>query len=1400
MALSKNEHGLTSLTEFPMSEPSFSRIQELFLESLEIAEDQREAWLADQCGDDVPLRQRVLELMRQDARADDPLEEGLLNILTTVGPKTNTKEDSSQIDSEFTVRDSLQLVEKLSEVGILSGDEAAALHDCVSNGSEEREPEKLVAKLVSSGKLTEYQASALLKGRPDLLLDKYLILDLIGAGGMGMVFKALHRTMNRVVAIKMISQNLLSSPELVKRFQREVRVAATLEHPNIVRAYDADQAKGVHFLVLEYVRGENLAETVKREGPLSLSKAVDAIVQAARGLDHAHEHGIVHRDVKPGNLMRNSDGAVKVLDMGLANVDESFRIAQISSVAMSRDFAEGDVESQGFDLTQAGTVLGTVSYMAPEQSLKADAADARSDVYALGCSLYYLLTGEPPYSGETVFDVFAQHRDGKIPSLREQRPDVPVAVDAVCRRMLAKSPTDRQQSMQDVISALQACEVPAPKYSKNRSPARPKAQSTQTRRDETTTLASNRRPSWVTLALLLLVLVGGGYGVAQLLGPWLNGDRNEGGKPLADAKQPDSATLVHELGTANSTKEGNFRSEFALQFNGDGDYVELPAMGFRGDQAVTLEAWYESDELMRGVETCLFLLDRCIWLEATRKGAWRVVGNAGERDYFRSNLMEEQTIGRPVHLAVVFDGSNFSVFVDGRQKQLEHLRYFRGETDWQKVPRLGDLRLEKKALRIDSALGKHPGPLKGQTFAGRIYSVRYSRGERYTEDFIPTRRLEKDDDTFALYQFDEGKGEVLHDTSGNNHHGKIVGAEWIQHDAYNPTIMPANIDLLAETALDQAVIRNDDRRFRWTKYDDKISVTPGTPDGAARQGRTSIEFPREIGGDYFLTMELTPGNHGQYLVSLPLGDRRVDLSLRTTPGNKRPYVSGLSLSDTSIVTEVPSQLVLGQRNRLTVSVVQAVENVSIDAKLNGADIASYFGRRDVLYAIPFLQEFGNKRLGLHCCNSRRLVIHNATLTPLTAADLLASGEWEWRVVEKLAVPLREGEYLEGVDLTADGLELVYASKREGGYGGVDLWTSRRDSKVAAWDAPRNLGPKVNAERWEKTPALSPDGLLLVYSGGNEGREGVAKIRTRSRRESTWSSPPSFPIDSGFPRSYTDFDVPSGSRHFAAGKFFADRRIDIFLSSRKSATDPWPNPTRLSEAVNSEEYEIGINVSSDGRMLIFSRHPDGGSPYTAWVSWRNGPDGDDWEEAVPIKAVNEMQGKTMRLLPDDRSLIFTSNAEDGRNGIFIARLVRKEAPQVPIKGLPSDQAHGDVDQNEITSKPELEPVSKWEVRDMETLPLENSSGADLTADRKMAIFSHDFDLWIATRPDLDRAWSDPVKLDLSIESGETRTGCQDSSCTRRLGLGYVVELGKRNSQSSIKRSVGIDRSCKFPMFL
>jgi serine/threonine protein kinase len=304
----------------------------------------------------------------------------------------------------------------------------------------------LAREMVRAGLLSVFQADAIYRGRPhNLVLGEYVLLDKIGEGGMGKVFKAVHRRMDRQVALKILLPKMTSSPDATERFHREVKAAAKLVHPNIVTAYDAGETAGVHFLVMEFVDGTDLAKRVIKDGALSIEQAVDYTLQAAAGLEYAHKLGMIHRDIKPANLLLGKDGVVKISDMGLARFHDE-RVAQLRRTASS----PSDSQALRSNLTQTGTIVGTVDFMPPEQALNPIGATHLCDIYALGCSLYFMLKRRLMYGGKTLGERILAHRKNALPTLD----GFPYKLEGVFHRMVAKKPEDRLQSMSEVIAAL----------------------------------------------------------------------------------------------------------------------------------------------------------------------------------------------------------------------------------------------------------------------------------------------------------------------------------------------------------------------------------------------------------------------------------------------------------------------------------------------------------------------------------------------------------------------------------------------------------------------------------------------------------------------------------------------------------------------------------------------------------------------------------------------------------------------------------------------------------------------------------------------------------------------------------------------------------------------------------
>jgi serine/threonine-protein kinase len=355
----------------------------------------------------------------------------------------------------------MSLSEMIEQHGLLTTAQAVEVRDLL----RPRYPHDydLAKELERRGWLTPYQVNELAMGNvADLVIGPYVILDLVGEGGFGQVFMARHMFMQRLVALKLIRPELVSNPEAIGRFYREVSALSQLKHPNVVLAHDAGPVGDTHFLAMEFVQGVNLQTLVDESGPLEVDQACDYIRQAALGLQHMHDRGLVHRDIKPSNLLvtpmddpneasRGASGLsaamasgqsfpwglVKVLDLGLARFQETV--------------------SEGIDdqLTQAGAggLRGSADYLSPEQAIDFHTADIRADIYSLGCTFYFLLTGRPPFEGSLALKLL-KHQKEEPRSLEQLRSGLPRKLPPIVRKMMAKKPADRYSAPAEAAAAI----------------------------------------------------------------------------------------------------------------------------------------------------------------------------------------------------------------------------------------------------------------------------------------------------------------------------------------------------------------------------------------------------------------------------------------------------------------------------------------------------------------------------------------------------------------------------------------------------------------------------------------------------------------------------------------------------------------------------------------------------------------------------------------------------------------------------------------------------------------------------------------------------------------------------------------------------------------------------------
>jgi eukaryotic-like serine/threonine-protein kinase len=339
----------------------------------------------------------------------------------------------------------------IRESAVLNERQLADLKAKILRGDYPSDSVALAERLVEEKLLTEYQTKRFLGNKPHgLIVGRYIILDRLGSGSMGRVYRAHHQMMDRQVALKIIAPEIVTNEKVVARFQREMKLVGRLDHPNVIRAFDADQLNKVLYIVMEYVQGESLGQKL-RKGTIPPLEMTDFAAQAALGLAHAHAQGIVHRDIKPSNLLCTEDKQVKVLDLGLGVLMEA---------DSTTSFATAD-----------GIAVGTVDYMSPEQACGRE-VDGRSDLYSLGCSMYHLMSGRLPFPGDNPIERMGKRINGRHVPITEVRSDLPSGLVRVLDKLLATKPQDRYQTAAEAAEALQNLIRPKSRAAANPVPSR----------------------------------------------------------------------------------------------------------------------------------------------------------------------------------------------------------------------------------------------------------------------------------------------------------------------------------------------------------------------------------------------------------------------------------------------------------------------------------------------------------------------------------------------------------------------------------------------------------------------------------------------------------------------------------------------------------------------------------------------------------------------------------------------------------------------------------------------------------------------------------------------------------------------------------------------------------------
>jgi len=709
----------------------------------------RAAFLDEACAGDAALRQRVERLLQADAEADS-----LLDVPAATRPTTEPTEFLDRTPEP--------------RAGI---------------APEKDADEEALSFLAPPGRHSSL-------GR----IGHYEVLEVLGKGGFGIVFRAFDDTLQRVVAIKVLAPQLAATSPARKRFLREARSAAAVRHVNVVQVHTVEE-QPLPYLVMEFIPGETLQQRLDRTGPFEVHEVLHIGRQIAEGLAAAHATGLIHRDIKPANVLieRGLHEHVKLTDFGLA------RAADDASIS------------------QSGLLAGTPLYMSPEQA-RGERLDHRSDLFSLGSVLYVMTTGRPPFRAANTLAVLKRVNEDTPRPIPDVIPETPPWLCDLIARLHAKNPEGRFQSAQEVADLLGRClqqptsspalEVPA--GSPEPRPSEPGAAVVSVAR------WSRGRFRWAAAAAVLL-LVGTGLGLTEATGVTKLGGTvvrlfTSEGTLVVESEDPDVRITVdgEELTITGAgikelrVKPGQYtvqahkggkvvrqelvtvtrngkqvvrvsresppvpKGDYALDFDGAASYVEIPSLSRDEEGPLTIEAFVTVAGTQGAVLVRLEGKYPCQmygWPAKQPASGW--VPNGADHLGVKMNAANTPplTPGRRAHVAVQMDDQSLHLFIDGHKVN---------STARAAAPGSGELR--------GTVLG---GQMKGRIaalFSGKLDEVRISKTLRYEGDFTPPPRFTPDKDTLALYHCDEGTGDQLTDSSGNDHHGKVVGARWVKVD------------------------------------------------------------------------------------------------------------------------------------------------------------------------------------------------------------------------------------------------------------------------------------------------------------------------------------------------------------------------------------------------------------------------------------------------------------------------------------------------------------------------------------------------------------------------------------------------------------------------------------------
>ena len=1080
-----------------------------------------------------------------------------------------------------------QLLQRLEASGVLTDADFAAVREAAGQDTA-ADAEPFLKRLHKEGRLTAYQAQILWKGKgQQLAFGNYVVEDDLGRGGMGVVLKARHKRMQRQVAIKVLPTAMVKDAAAIARFQREVVAAAKLTHTNIVGAFDADDINGQHILVMEFVDGRDLSSIVKKQGPLPIQQAVDCVIQAARGLEFAHRQGVIHRDIKPANLLLDSSGTVKILDMGLARLSGA-----------------SDVGNQA-ELTGTGVVMGTVDYMSPEQAINTKMADARSDIYSLGITLYYLLTGKPAFDGDSLMSRLMAHANAPIPKLQTLRAETPPNLQAVFEKMVAKKPEDRYPSMTDVLADLETC--------------RSDATGTALRVSAPSTGSSSEGLSSFLHRL-------DGEGSSASLGARAASKTVR--RPRTSPEEPTIATQS-DVGT-----QPNMRPAVRKK-------------GARDKSSARSAPWTDWRWLAAGAGVLGGLLALLMVAlrskapdasspEPVPQSAVSPVAVAAIVPPAQSLPTSLPKIDSPVAVSVdphaPLTGPQLAAILDSE------------ETVWGAPQNLGP--------GINTNAGEELAGMSEDEltlYFGRGTNLYVSERASLLVPF-PTGRLvpmgvpagdhircsTNGLTCFAEQRFERGRREVWFadraDRQSAFSDGAVAPEPVNDNMAAHPVLSPDGLTLLIASTRPGST-SSDVWMFTRSALDQPFANQSRLPEPV---NSPEWDMPAFITNDRLLVIVMRQGkdSNGEYRkvsyfvrgsadepfgpgkpLGIPLGtaaDSTGNAAFYLSPDGQRAYFQsmhypgGFGYVDIWVSQRVPNP---------SVATVTSPPHPGPGASAPApgtATIAELLTSDEYEWTPP--ENLGSGVNGTFFEEAPSLTGDGLTLWFMCGGELFSSTRAD--VTQPFPGRRQEKQVNDPAwwdnspYISADGLALIFQSTRgsEPGKDNADLFVAVRRSTSEPFDRPVRLPTAVNSDQAENGPCLSSDGLTLLFNSGRPPGSGGLDLwqATRRSRDAEFDTAENLGpiINSDLWDIEPQLSSDGTALLFASNRHSRTSDYDLYVSTRPNPSVPFGRPVSLGSMVNSRDSESAPCLSSDGRTLLFQSDRPGGLGKTdLWMSRR-----------------------------------------------------------------------------------------------------------------------------------------------------------------------------------------------------